>query len=174
VGVGSLLSAPIWVLFLLMCINGLLVRWWPDRPLAGDWCCCQVPLPGAVADAHARSQPGWHRLGHSWGRVWTRVSAYAARVGDGRSRPMCCIGGAVLLQAMGWSLQEAVWTLTRGARMGRDASGRRCRPYVSDNACLSVVAVCGRRAVGPYGAFRRDKRLLVLMLVTVARRAKPG
>ena len=31
VGVGSLLSAPIWVLFLLVCINGLIVRWWPER-----------------------------------------------------------------------------------------------------------------------------------------------
>ncbi len=31
VGVGSLLSAPIWVLFLLVCINGLLVRWWPEQ-----------------------------------------------------------------------------------------------------------------------------------------------
>jgi hypothetical protein len=31
VGVGSLLSAPIWLLFLLVCINGLLVRRWPQR-----------------------------------------------------------------------------------------------------------------------------------------------
>jgi len=31
VGVGSLLSAPIWVLFLLVAVNGVLVRRWPER-----------------------------------------------------------------------------------------------------------------------------------------------